>query len=180
MDTKRIAMNAVMIGVYVVLSMLAIPIGGFKITFEHFPVVLCAVIFGPVDAMLVGGIGELFNQLTTFGVTPTTVLWVLPIVFRGLILGLCVKIFKKQMDSVAIRGKKFPVVFLCVCVISGILSSFLNTFALYIDSKMFGYYTDALVFGSLSVRILLSSITSVIIGLTIKAVVHALYKSRLV
>lgn len=180
MKTKRIVMNAVMVGVYIALSLVAIPIGGLKITFEHFPVILSAVIFGPVDAMLVGGIGELLNQLFSFGLTPTTALWILPIVFRGLVVGLCAKLFKKQMSFTAICEKQVPVVFALVCVISGIFSSCLNTFALYVDSKMFGYYTYALVFGALLVRILLSVLTSIIISFAIKAVLHALSKEHLI
>lgn len=180
MKTKRIVMNAVMVGVYIALSYVAIPMGGLKITFEHFPVVLSAVVFGPVDAMLVGGIGELINQLFSFGLTPTTALWVLPIVFRGLVLGGCTRLCKKQMSASAICERRIPVVFLIVCVVSGIISSFLNTFAFYVDSKMFGYYTYALVFGSLFMRLLLSCITSVVISFATKAVLHALYKSRLI
>ena len=178
--TRRIVMNAVMIGVYIALSYLAIQIGGWKITFEHFPVILSAVIFGPVDAMLVGGIGELLNQLFTFGLTPTTALWILPIVFRGFVLGLCARLFKKQMGAPAICTKLLPSVFLIVCVISGIFSSCLNTVAFYVDSKMFGYYSYALVFGALVGRILLSVITSIIIGLSTKAVLHALFKAHLI
>lgn len=179
-ETRRIVMNAVMIGVYIALSYAVIQMGGLKITFEHFPVVLSAVIFGPVDAMLVGGIGELINQLFTFGLTPTTALWVLPIVFRGLVLGLCARLFKKQMSVPAICVKAVPVVFIIICVISGIFSSCLNTFAFYVDSKMLGYYTYALVFGSFLARILLSAITSIIIGLSTKAVLHALFKAHLI
>jgi len=107
-------------------------------------------------------------------------LWILPIVFRGLVLGLCAKLFKKQMSFTAICEKGVPVVFLVVCVISGVFSSCLNTLALYVDSKMFGYYTYAMVFGSLLVRILLSVITSVIISFVIKVVLHALSKEHLI
>lgn len=178
--TRRIVMNAVMIGVYIALTFLTIPMGGLKITFEHFPVVLSAVIFGPVDAMLVGGIGELLNQLFTFGLTPTTALWILPIVFRGATLGLCARILKKQMSAPVICVKPVPVVFLIICVISGIFSSCLNTFAFYVDSKMLGYYTYALVFGSFLARILLSAITSVIIVVGTKAVLYALNKEHLI
>lgn len=179
MTTERIVMNAVMIGVYIALSYFAIQIGGLKITFEHFPVVLCAVLFGPVDAMLVGGIGELINQLFTFGLTPTTALWILPIVVRGLVLGLCSKLFKREMGHSAILEKQVPVMFVIVCVISGVLSSCINTVAFYVDSKMFGYYSYALVFGALFMRIVLSCITSVIISISVKAVLHALHKAHL-
>lgn len=176
MAVKRMVMNAVMVAVYVVLSLpfMVISVGGLKVTFEHFPVVLCAVLFGPIDAMLVGGIGELINQLTSFGLTPTTLLWILPIVVRGLVVGLCGKCFKKGMSRQAIIHNKVSLTFWIICIISGIFSSLFNTLALYVDSKLFGYYTFALVFGALAVRLLLSAVTSVVIALAIKPILHAL------
>ena len=180
MTIMRMAVNAVLVAIYVVLTFLVIPIGGLKVTFEHFPVVLCAVLFGPVDAMLVGGLGELINQLTSFGLTPTTVLWILPIVARGLLLGLCGTLLKKRLSLNAIIVKKIPLAFLSACIITGVVSSCLNTLALYVDSKMFGYYTYALVFGALFIRILLGVITSVLITFAIKSVLHALKKANLI
>ncbi len=172
---KRMVMNAAMIAVYVVLSLpfLTIPVGGIKITFEHFPVVLCGVLFGPIEAMIVGGIGEFINQITSFGFTPTTLLWILPIMVRGLIVGLCAKCFKKHMGLKAIVQRKVPVVFFVICIVSGIISSLFNTLALYVDSKLFGYYTFAMVFGALAVRILLSAVTSIVIAVAIKPILHA-------
>ena len=173
---KRMVMNAALIAVYVVLSLpfMVISVGGLKITFEHFPIVLCAVLFGPVDALLVGGIGELINQVTSFGITPTTILWILPIVIRGLMVGLCAKGFKKGMSRKVIVQKKVPLVFWAVCIVSGIVSSLFNTLALYVDSKLFGYYTFAMVFGALAVRLLMSAVTAVVIAVAIKPILHAL------
>ena len=178
--TSRFAINAVMIAVYVVLSLCVIPFGGLKITFEHFPVVLCAVLYGPLDAIIVGGIGEFINQMTTFGFTPTTLLWILPIVCRGFCMGMCKKIFVKHMKPVQIIQQKIPFVFVATCICSGILSSILNTLALYVDSKMFGYYSFAMVFGALAARILLSVLTSIIICCAIKPILHALSHAHLV
>lgn len=180
MNTKRIALNAVLIATYIVLSMLAFNLGPIKFTFEAFPVILCAVIFGPIDAMIVGGIGELLNQLLTFGITPTTVLWILPIVSRGLIVGIVAKLWKKKSGDTGIVEKKNPTVFFVVCIVTAIIHSILNTLALYVDSKMFGYYSYALVFGALFVRLLSSVITAIIMALTIKMVVHALKKASLI
>ena len=175
-----LATCAVLIAVYIVLGFWTISIGGNKITFEHFPVVLAAVLFGPSGGVLVGGVGELLNQLFTFGLTPTTVLWVLPIVVRGLLVGLAVKVFRRGISIQGILSQMFPIGFFVICIISGIVSSLFNTLALYVDSKMFGYYSFALVFGALVLRLILSAVTSVIIGLCIKPILHALRKAQLV
>ena len=85
---KRLALNAAMVALYFALSMMAVPVGGFKLTFEHLPIILCAVLFGPVDALLVGALGEFINQMLTFGFTPPTILWMAPAMIRGLSRGL--------------------------------------------------------------------------------------------
>ena len=177
----RVPVDGMLIAIYIVLSLsfMTLNVGGLKITFEHFPVVLCAILYGPIDAMMVGALGELFNQLTTFGLTPTTALWVLPIVVRGLFVGLYQKSLKKQMVSQASLKAKTPIIFMIVCIVSGILSSCINTFALYVDSKMFGYYKYQMVFGVFGVRIGLSVVTSIIICLVITPVIYALRKARL-
>lgn len=180
MTTGRYAMMAMMIAIYIILSMLVIQVGGLKITLEHFPVILCAVLYGPCEAMLVGGIGEFINQMTSFGFTPTTLLWILPIVFRGFFMGTCCRMFKERMKLTALLEKKPPVMFAVICIFSGLCSSLLNTFALYVDSNMFGYYSFALVFGALTVRLILSTITSVVIVIAIKPILHALYHARLI
>ena len=181
MTIKRLVLGAMLIAIYVVLSMpmLAVQVGGgLKFTFEHFPVILSAALFGPIDAILVGGLGELINQLTTFGLTPTTALWILPIVFRGAFLGVMRNIFPRQIGQSAIVQKSIPVLFIVTCIVSGIFSSLLNTLALYVDSKLFGYYTYAMVFGVLLIRIISSVITSILMGLAAKPVIVAVSRAQ--
>ena len=84
------------------------------------------------------------------------------------------------MSVQKICDSKIPVLFGTVCIISGLLSSCANTFALYVDSKMIGYYSYALVFGALTVRLVLSVITSVVVVIMAKAVFHALKKGNLI
>lgn len=177
----RLPINGMLIAVYIVLSlpMLTVNIGGLKFTFEHFPVLLSAVLYGPIDALFVGVLGELINQLTTFGLTPTTALWILPIVVRALIVGISGQMFKKQMKPKSILDE-IPITFFVVCILSGIVSSCLNTFALYVDSKMFGYYTYELVFGALFMRITLSVITSIVMAHVTTPILYALKKAHLV
>lgn len=178
--TRRLALDAVMVALYFALSMIAIPIGGLKLTFEHLPVILCALMFGPVDALVVGGLGEFINQMLTFGFTPTTVLWMTPAMFRGLSMGLAVVLARKSMGLDALLEKKVPVAFLITCVISGLVCSLLNTFTLYVDSKMFGYYSYAMVFGVLWVRLAASAVSSVVMTVAAKPVAVALRKAKLI
>ena len=177
---RRIAMDAVLIALYVAMSMLAFTLGGFKLTFEHLPVIICAVLFGPVDAMLVGGLGEFINQMLTFGFTPTTLLWMTPAIFCGLATGLGARLAGNHLGLNALLNRKTPVAFYALCVGVALCCSGLNTFTLYVDSKMFGYYSYAMVFGILWLRLGAGAVSSVLMALVTKPVVTALKKSKMI
>ena len=177
---KRLAMDGLLVAMTLVVAMLKIQIGGLKLTFEALPTILCAVIFGPVDAMIVGGLGELLDQLTSFGLTPTTVLWILPAVSRGLFVGLCVKAMNKRLSADTLTKTKHSVLFVIVCIISAIIVSCINTVALYVDSKMFGYYSYAMVFGVFGVRIITGVISSAIMAIAAIPIVAALKKTKFI
>ena len=177
---KRLVLNAVLVALYFAMSMLAVSIGGFKLTFEHLPIILCAAFFGPLDAVVVGALGEFINQMLTFGFTPTTVLWMTPAIFRGLSMGLGAKLAPKRLGAEALLETKVPAFFVVFCVVSGLICSLLNTFTLYVDSKMYGYYSYAMVFGILWVRLGASAISSVLMAIVVKPVAHALRKARMI
>ena len=180
MTTKRLALDAVMVALYFALSMIAIPLGGLKLTFEHLPIILCAVLFGPVDALIVGALGEFINQMLTFGFTPTTILWMAPAMIRGLSMGLGARLSPRFLGLEALLEKKIPVAFWVLCIIAGLVCSLVNTFTLYVDSKMFGYYSYAMVFGVLWVRLGTSAISSVVMSVVAKPLTQAMRKARVI
>lgn len=179
-QTKKLATNAMLAALYFALSMLAVPVGGLKLTFEHLPVIIAAMLFGPVDALIVGALGELANQMLTYGFTATTLLWMTPAMFRGLSMGLCAKLLRGYMSLDAVIEKKLPLTFMVVCVISGLICSLLNTFTLYVDSKLFGYYSYAMVFGVLWIRLGASAVSSVLMAIVAKPVMAAMRKAKIV
>ena len=180
-SVKRMALNAVMVALYIVIStFFAINLGPLKITFEALPVILCAIAFGPVDAILVGFLGEFINQMLTFGFTPTTLLWVLPIVVRAAIIGLAVVLMKKKLGVEALSGAKNSVILVVVSVIAGIVHSSINTVAFYVDSTMFGYYSYALVFGSFWLRIIAGVISSVVMTVVVLPLITALKRAKII
>jgi hypothetical protein len=100
--------------------------------------------------------------------------------FRGLSMGLCAKFLAKYAGLNAVIEKKLPIAFLVICVISGLICSLLNTFTLYVDSKMFGYYSYAMVFGVLWVRLATSAVSSVLMAVVAKPVTVALRKAKII
>ena len=177
---RRIALNAVMVALYIGLSLFSIPLGGLKITVEALPVIICAIAFGPVDAAIVGFLSEFLNQMLTYGFTPTTLLWVLPSVVRGLFVGLCVLGLTRNTGLDGLLRSRRSIVLLVVCVISGILVSCINTFTLYVDSKMYGYYSYAMVFGVFWVRIITGMISSAAMGAVTMPIVLALKRAKII
>ena len=179
---KRLVLNAVLIALYVLLGFVKIPIGNMlRINLASFAVVVCAVAFSPIDGLIVGFMGEFLSQiLGPYGMTPTTALWALPEAVRGLLLGLFMLIFvKKQLDASRLLKSKAIGWYLLACVISGVVASLLNTLALYVDSKMFGYYNHYMVFGVLLVRLILAVVMSGGFGYIALHIVSALKRNKI-
>ena len=59
MNTRRLTTLAMLIAIYSVLSILTpIKIVNFKFTFEAFPILVASLLLGPVDGLIVGGVGS--------------------------------------------------------------------------------------------------------------------------
>ena len=180
---RRIALNAVLIAMYVLLGFWKIPIGNLlRVNLASFAVVVCAVAVSPVDALIVGFLGEFLSQvLGPYGLTPTTVLWALPEAVRGVLLGLFVLLFTKRLQSFSkILRSKAVALFLVTCAFTGIIASLFNTFALFVDSKMYGYYNYYMVFGVLLVRLGVAAVMSGMFGLVTLYITAALERNKII
>mgnify|MGYP002517445073 FL=1 len=159
---RRIVIDALLISLFFVLSLFSVELGGVKITFVSLPTVVCAMLYGPVDACIVGFLGAFLEQMMKYGFTATTVLWLLPAAIRGLVIGLGVVLFRKQMSLEAIAVSKKPFVYYAVCLVAGLLTSCANTLVYYVDSLLFHYYSYALIFGVFWIRLANGLLTSLI------------------
>ncbi len=79
-------------------------------------------------------------QLLRYGVSVTTLLWILPYVVCGLIVGLYAQ--KRGFSSAQSR--------IIIVVIAELVVTTLNTGVMYIDSKIYGYYSAVYIFGSIA------------------------------
>ncbi|MBR3000461.1 MAG: folate family ECF transporter S component [Oscillospiraceae bacterium] len=157
MKTRRIVLVGLLTAVYVVLSIfLTVTLWNFKITFEALPILVGAFLLGPADGLLIGLLGSFLTQMLTYGFTAATPLWVLPHAFSGWIVGLMAA---KMGEPHSV--KKTAV----ITVVSALSVTALNTLAMFVDSKMFGYYSKAFVFGALGVRIVTGIATAVAFSL---------------
>lgn len=177
---KRMALNGMLAAMYIGLSLLSITMGPYKITIEGLPVVISAIAFGPLSAAVVGFLGEFLSQILSFGLTPTTLLWVLPAVARGLVIGLCLKPLRRRYTLEQIFKTKRVILLFIFGGLASATTSTLSTFAWYVDSKLFGYYNYALIIGAFGTRVVIGVITSVALTLVAMPVALALKKAKLI
>lgn len=170
MNAKRITTCAMLITVYVVLSVLTpIKLANFKFTFEAFPILVAAILFGPIDGFIVGTLGSTIYQVffSGYGLMITTPLWVIPHAISGLIVGL----YSKKNNYHLSNSKM-----IFITVLSALLVTILNTIAIYLDSIIFGYYSFAYVFGSILIKIVTGIILAIIYSLIIPKILNNVSK----
>ncbi len=152
MRTKKLVTDAMLIAMYVVLSLVSINLGFMKITLDGLPVIFAAALFGPLHGLAVGLLGAFANQLLTYGFSATTLLWIIPAGARGAFVGLC--LLRRGWDG----GWRLGV----VIVTSSLLVTLLNTAVWYVDSLIYGYYSPAVVFGGLALRLVAGVLTAIV------------------
>lgn len=164
MNAKTICRIALLAAMYFLLNMLEIRTpGNLHITFDALPVAVSAFLFGPVEAVLVALFGELLNQIISpYGITATTVLWLIPPMIRGGIIGAAA--LHSQMGGRRLESR--PVACYGVCVAAAIVTTLANTAVIWLDSVLYGYYTFALVFGAALIRF----VTGIVAAVAVTAV----------
>ena len=162
--TRRLALDAMLAAMYVVLSLFSINLPGMKITLDSLPILVGAALLGPLDGLAVGLVGSFLNQMITYGFTATTLLWILPAGLRGLFVGLYAK---KHDYSMTLHQTVF------ITVVTALLVTALNTLFLYVDSWVYSYsYVAAL--PTLLLRILAGILPAVVFSLLLPTILASL------
>lgn len=151
MNARRLVTNAVLIALYVVLSLFSASLGMLKLTFESFPVLVGALLYGWADGLLIGALGGFLNQLLTYGLSVTTLLWMLPNMARGLLVGLYAQ---KHGFAPSLRQTAG------IVLASSLLVTTLNTAILWLDGLIF-HYPTAFTLGVIGLRYLSSVVMAV-------------------
>ena len=162
--TKKMATNAMLAALCAVLGFVSIDMGNLKITLESFPVNLGALLFGPVDGMVIAFLGSFIYQILKYGFSVTTLLWILPGVVSAALLGGYAK--KKEFGLTRKQG-------IIAVLIAELVVTILNTGVMYIDSKIYGYYSFVYIFGTIVPRFAICIGKGVVYG----AVLHPLMET---
>ena len=152
----------------VALGFMSVRIGNImKISLEDFPVIFAALMYGPVDGMIVAVVGIFLYKLLSYGITATTVLWIIPFVAAGLAAGL----YAKRANFNNNRKELIIIFIVCELIIWA-----LNSGAIYADSKIYGYYYPGIVAGMLLIRFGTALAKGIVLGAISQPVLKALAK----
>ena len=136
---KKAAYNICMIALLTAMMALlkrtiAIETPYFKFSFASLPIVLAAMLFGPIEGALVGLLGEFVAQITgPYGLAPTTVLYVAPAAIRGLFVGWGALWCRRTGKRIESR----PVVCYAVCIAGAVLTTAGNTLSIWLECLMY-------------------------------------------
>ena len=164
----QLVIDAMLIAVCAVLGYLAIDLTSIKITFESLPILIAALLFGPIDGITVGALGTLIYQYLRYGFTATTALWMLPYIILGFIAG-----FYAKKQNFRYKPKELGV----LVVICELVVTLLNTLVILIDSKIYGWYYPTLITGSLAIRLVVCIAKAIVFGIILYPLLTAVRKN---
>ena len=133
---RRMCMDGMLVGIFVVLAKLTMKAGPIHIAFSGLTVVFATCYFGMADGLIVALLGETIIQLTSsYGIGPTTPLWLWSPSFRALILGLFDLPFRKKGDHIDLH-----IVFYAIAsLIAGLFVTLVNAGVEFLDAWIIGY-----------------------------------------
>ena len=166
-STRKLALLSLFAAMVAVLEIYSIHLSNFRFTFESLPIYLSGLLFGPLPGALVGGVGTLISQIISFGIMPTTLLWVGPYIIVGLLSGTYAKKKKGQFSS---RELRFFLLAMELTITA------LNTLSLYIDGHVYGYYKPSIIFATLIPRIVIAAVKGYLYGYLLPPIHEAIQK----
>ena len=129
-------MDGMLVGIFVVLAKLTIKAGPIHIAFSGLTVVFATCYFGMADGLIVALLGETVIQLTSsYGIGPTTPLWLWSPSFRALILGLFDLPFRKKGDHIDTHLVFYGI----ASLIAGLFVTLVNAGVEFLDAWIIGY-----------------------------------------
>ncbi len=176
-EIRNLVIDALMIAVFVVLSrFLTIPVGNVKITIAALPIIFTAFYLGIRHTVIVATLAEFLTQLLGYGLTPTTPLWMLPGILRGIIICILVSFLLKKKGKTVQSISYFE--YGIIILTTGIVVLLLNTAVIALDAIIYNYFSYAYVFGDFIFRFIAMIISSVIYMFITKAVIDSLFKAK--
>lgn len=168
MKTRQMALDSMLAAMCAVLGAISLDLGNIKLTLESLPIIIGALLFGAADGAAIGFVGTFVYQVLRYGFSVTTLLWMLPYVVCGLIVGA----YAQRCDFTLSHRALILLV-----VAAELAVTTLNTFVMYIDSVIYGYYSAVYIFGALSLRYIVCVGKAVVTGCILPPLLDFLKKT---
>ena len=167
MTVKRLVADALCTALYIALNLVSVPLPGIKLTLDALPIILAAILYGPVDGLIVGLTGNFLAAAVGlgYGLSVTTPLWMLPPGLRGLLVGL------------AARSRKFslrPLPLGLLMVVTALITTAANTGVMWLDCQVFHYSFLVTYLPGIPARILAGILTALIYTFVLPPLLRAL------
>ena len=134
-DINKICALALLTAMMALLALtLAIQTPYFKLSFKSLPIVLAAMLFGPLEGAVVAVLGEFMAQaLGPYGLSPTTFIWIFPPASHALAVGFAAMYLRARGSRLENR----PAACYAACILGGVLTTTSNTFGMWLDSLFY-------------------------------------------
>ena len=170
----KISFCAVFAAMYVVLALIDIGIGpNIRLSFGSLPIIIMSLLFGPAVGVCTALVGELLNQILTYGLTVTTPIWLLVPMIRAFIIGFGAKLYKKKFDKPI--ECRLPWLYV-VTGVAAAATTFFNTIAIGLDAWIFGFFSWPYVTAALAIRFAVGIVTAIILSTISIPIVKAIKK----
>lgn len=168
------SIDAMLTALYFVLAVVTIAVGNVHFSLAALPAVVAVLLFGGGEGIVVALLGETLLQLFSYGFGITTPLWIVGPVVRIAFIALIAFFYRRKGDTL----DHHPVVYLLALLTAAILTTALNTLAMYLDSLILDYPFTWVLWETI-VRFLTGFGSALLVYLTTRPLLNALRRLTL-
>lgn len=169
LTTKRLVTDAVCAAMYFALALISLPLGAMTISVKSLAVIVGALLFGPLDGLIIGVLGEFLYQLLSYGLSVTTPLWILPSGLLGLVVGLYG--MRKAFRPTALQAG-------IASLLGLLINTTVTTGVMWVDCQIYGYSFAAAYGAAIVWRYISDVIKVVVYSLAVPPLIKAIRKIR--
>lgn len=129
---RKISLSSAMAALATILNLLSVRTDTNLYSIYALPILITGILYGPLVGGLTGFTTGFIVQIFTYGLTPTTILWLLAPISWGLISGLISMLFKYKTNKIIIAIEVF---------VSSIIALVLNSVGMILDGLIYNYST---------------------------------------
>ena len=174
LSVYRLSIDSMMAALYFVLAYLAIRIGNITITPASVTIVIVSLLYSPLDALSVALVGELLNQMVRYGASPTTALWLMPVLLRASIISLTAHFCRKKGTYL----ENHLIGYFITLMIAALFTTAANTGIIYLDAWLLKYPVEYKRFETIF-RFISGMVTSVLVAILAIPVVKVTSKMKI-